>query len=236
MRVTTTSSIVAALCAAGPASAGTLLVTASVGSRAASVEFVASGTNLVVTLTNTSAADALVPVDILTGVFFDIAGAPVLTRSSAVVAMGSTVHFGPTDPGGVVGGEWAFKGALVGAPWGADFGISSAGLGLFGPGDRFPGSDLQPPPSPDGLQYGITTAGDNPATGNAAVTGGGALIQNAVVFTVSGLPLGFDPMLAISGISFQYGTALSEPNIVPGPAGLALLAAAGLGWTRRRRA
>jgi hypothetical protein len=40
--------------------------------------------------------------------------------------------------------------------------------------------------SPDGLQYGITSGSDNPSTGNAAVTGANALIQNSVVFTFSG--------------------------------------------------
>lgn len=219
----------------GATSAGILNVSAVSGARAASARFEVSAGNLVVTLTNTAAADALVPVDILTGVFFDISGSALaLTRVSAVLAPGSTVLFGSTDPGGVVGGEWAYLGGLSGAPHGASYGISSSGLGLFGAGDVFPGSDLDPPGSPDGINYGITTAGDNPATGNAAVTGASPLIKNSVVFTLSGLPGGFDPMSVIGNVSFQYGTALDEPNI-PAPGAIGLFALAGAAGLRRRR-
>lgn len=209
---------------------------ASQGHRAASASFQVSGNDLIVTLTNTSLVDALVPVDILTGVFFDVAGAPLsLTRVSAIVPAGSFVHNGPTDPGNSVGGEWAYLGGLSGAPEGTDYGISSTGLGLFGPGDRFPGADLQPPASPDGLQYGITSAGDNLATGNSPLTSGSnALIKNQVVFTLSGLPNGFDPMAQISNVQYQYGTDLSEPHF-PEPASAVLLGIAAIGLIRRRR-
>jgi hypothetical protein len=198
------------------------------------VLFETSGSDLIVTLTNTSALDALVPVDVLGAVFFDVAGAPlVLTRSAAVVPAGHVVYNGLTDPGNVVGGEWAYATGLVGAPLSASFGISSVGLGLFGPGDLFPGSDLQPPTSPDGLQYGITTAGDNPLTGNTPMMTN-ALIRNQVVFTLSGLPLGFDPSLMISNITFQYGTDLSEPHF-PTPGALGLAPIALIAAFRRRR-
>lgn len=233
-------SLIASFClisaACGPALGAAITFTGSSAHRAASVNFEASGTDLIVTLTNTSVNDALVPIDILTGVFFDIGGAPLaLTRTSAVLASGSVVHFGPVDPGNVVGGEWAYK-DNVGGPGGRYYGISSSGLGLFGPGDLFPGSDLQPPTSVDGLQYGITSFGDNVATGNAPVTGGNALIQNSVVFTLSGLPNGFDPNGMIQSVLFQYGTDLSEPSFpgVPEPATATPLFIAGLLAIRRR--
>lgn len=221
---------------AASAQAAPFFQAASSGSRSASVLFDTSGTDLIVTLTNTSALDALVPVDVLGAVFFDIAGSPLsLTRASAVVPAGHVVFNGPTDPGGVVGGEWAYNSGLSGAPFGADYGISSVGLGLFGPGDLFPGTDLQPPTSPDGLQYGITTAGDNPLTGNTPMMTN-ALIRNQVVFMLSGLPLGFDPSTMISNITFQYGTDLSEPQIrVPAPGALLLAPIGGLLALRRRR-
>jgi len=208
----------------------------SQGSLAASAKFEVSGTDLIVTLTNTSAADALVPVDILTGLFFDVSGGALsLTQVSAVVPAGSFVHNGPTDPGGVVGGEWAYKTGLAGGPGSASYGIGSAGFGLFGPADLFPGTDLQPPTSPDGLQYGVTSAGDNLATGNAPLTNGSnALIKNEVVFTLSGLPVGFDPMTQIGNVWFQYGTALDEPHF-PEPASAMLLGLAAVGILRRRR-
>jgi hypothetical protein len=66
----------------------------------------------------------------------------------------------------------------------------------------------------DGLQYGISTATDNPATGNTPVTGaGGPLIRNQVKFVVGGVPSGFDPMATISNVQFQYGTTRCD---VPG--------------------
>ena len=194
--------------------------TATSGSRAASVDFTVSGDQLTVVLTNTSAADALVPVDILTAVFFSPNG-PTFTSGTAVLTAGSTVFFDVPPVGDVVGGEWAYGSGLLGAPLGATQGISSAGFGLFG-GSTFTGADLDPPPAVDGLNYGITSAGDNSGTGNAPVTGGFPLIQNSVTFTLSGAT-GFDPT-SITNVSFQYGTALTEPNIrVPEPTSLLLL-------------
>jgi len=238
--------------ACGSASvAGPITFTGSSGSLAASAGFETSGTNLVVTLTNTSAADVLVPTDVLTAIFFDIAGVGALTPVSAVLGSGSSVFYDPDGQpaGGVVGGEWAYKAGLVGAPGGATEGISSSGFSLFGPADLFPGPDLQSPTSPDGLQYGILSAGDNSATGNAGVTGSGGLILNSVVFTLSGLPGGFDPSAdgAITNVSFQYGTALTEPNVpgdggggggtIPEPGALSLLGVAliGMGLVRQWR-
>ena len=191
----------------------------SSGSRSASAEFDIVGGNLQLTLTNTSSSDVMVPTDILTAVFFNISGDPTLSRISAELANGSTVLFPPdnyplgtVNGDGVVGGEWAYKSGLS-APGKGTQGVSSAGFGLFGPSNLFPGTDLQPPTSPDGVQYGITSAGDNPATGNTPVTGTNALIKNSVRFTLGNLPQGFTLGL-ISNVFFQYGTDLSEPGIV----------------------
>jgi hypothetical protein len=145
---------------------------------------------------------------------------------------------------------WTALQALRG---GADEGISSSGYGLFS-GATFPGPNLEPPAALDGLQYGITSAGDNPFTGNAAVTGGNPLsknplIKNSVVFTLSGLPSGFDPLTlnAITNVSFQYGTSLAEPNVlgggpgggapVPEPSSVLLLGSGliGLLWCGKKR-
>ena len=223
------------LATSGLASASTLNVSTSVGIRAASASFEVSGTSLVVTLTNTSQTDADTPAEMLTGIFFDVTGPSLsLTRTSALLAAGSVVVNDPQPVGGVVGGEWAYLGGLSGAPHGADYGISSSGLNLFGPPDLFPGPDLEPPVSPDGVQYGITTLSDSGGNNN-----GGAsvpLIRNSVVFTLGGLPSGFDPAASISNISFQYGTGLDEPNLqVPAPGALVLLGLGALASGRRRR-
>ena len=150
------------------------------GTRSALVTFEQDGTNLIVTLTNTSQVDVLKASEVLTAVFFTLAGDPTLTPMSSVLGNGSTVLF-PTPcvaspetqcSGPAVGGEWAYKDNLAEAPLGADEGISSAGLGLFGAKYLFdPTVNLQGTVSPGGLQYGITSAGDVQGTGNSAVTG-----------------------------------------------------------------
>jgi len=181
-----------------------------------------AGGNLIVTLTNTSSMDVLVPSQILTAVFFSLPGS--VTPVSANVTSGSSVN-NPSVAGVAefpsVSGEWAYKNGL--SVNGSNSGISSSGLGVFGPGDVFGSPNLDGPASPNGLQYGITSAGDDPTSGNAAVTGT-ALIQNSVTFTLSG----WNPNWSLSQISnvwFQYGTSLSEPQVgaVPEPGVLALL-------------
>jgi hypothetical protein len=224
------------LLAVEAASATPITFSGAAESLSASAKFEASGGNLIVTLTNTSAADVLKPPDVLSAVFFDIdAPEPVnLLPLSAVLGTGASVIFGMSEPGGAVGGEWAYAANLIGAPGGAGYGISSAAFGLFGPHDLFGGANLQGPTSPAGLQYGITAAGDDPTTGNKPVTGKNALIHSEVVFTLSGLPSGFDPYTQISNVVWQYGTSLHHPHF-PEPGTLVLLMMGALATIRRRR-
>jgi len=221
---------------AGIASVASASVTFSgaSGNLAASAEFDVSAGSLIIRLTNTSTADVMVPADILTGVYFDVAGSSLsLTPVSATLYGGSVVHFG-SNGGGNMGGEFAYAAGLIGAPGSANYGISSSGLGLFG-NPNFNGPNLGGPAGVDGLQYGITSAGDNVATGNTPVTGTNELIKNSLEFTLSGLPQGFD-LSSIGNVWFQYGTALSEPQVsTPAPGALALLGLGGLVAGRRRR-
>ncbi|NOS82076.1 MAG: PEP-CTERM sorting domain-containing protein [Nitrospira sp.] len=203
----------------------------------ASADFQLSGTTLTVVLTNTSAADVLVPADVLTAVFFSSNG--TLTSGTAILTAGSAVVFDAAPVGGVVGGEWAYLSGLAGAPLGATQGIGSAGFALFD-GATFPGADLDPPAAVNGMNYGILSAGDNLATGNAPVTGDNPFIKNSVTFTLNVDPNNVFSLSSINNVSFQYGTALDEPNIrsVPEPASMLLLGAglAGIGIWRRKAA
>jgi hypothetical protein len=114
-------------------------------------------------------------------------------------------------------------------------GISSAGFGIFGDAN-FGGANLDDPVAVDGLNYGITSDGDDTSTGNAAVTGANPLIKNQVVFLLDGLPDDFVPSEdTILHVRFQYGTNLTEPHnnngggIVPEPAFYQMAALLGLG-------
>jgi PEP-CTERM motif len=222
---------------AAQAQAAPIVFTGTSGTLAAEASFDITAAGLLeVTLTNTSLVDVLIPTQVLTALFFDITGVGALTPLSALLGGGDTVFFDSQPAGGIVGGEWAYGSGLA-APGGATEGISSAGFGLFG-GSNFAGPDLDNPLAINGLNYGITSAGDSSATGNAQVTGNVPLIQNSVVFTLGGLPAGFSLIGHIENVSFQYGTALNEPNIdVPEPASLSLLGlglVAAFGYRRKR--
>lgn len=208
---------------------------------------------LTITLTNTSMNDVLSPEDVLTTVFFGLSPAYALTPLEAYVPSGSEVMY-PTfnsPPSGIhlgsMAGTYTRYGTAgptgpirqlnsVATEWAYSYdpgptldGIGSSGLGIFGPSDRFDttGPNLAGPEAPDGLQYGITSADDNPLTGNQAVRGGSSgnrapLIRNSVVFTF-GTPSGFTSLATdwsnwvIRDLQFQYGTSLSETRFRPDP-------------------
>jgi hypothetical protein len=248
MRINSKTALAAAVGVIGLVqSASATTYSATLGQLSASVTFTFSGNTLTVVLANTSSADVTQPNQVLTGVFFNLAGNPVGgDPSTAVLTAGSSVAFGPTGPGGDVSGEWAYA-AGVNGPGAATQGISSSGFGIFGGGGTpfDPGGNLQGPAGVDGLQYGITSAGDNLGTGNTPVTGSNALIKNSVTFTLTFA--GAVNVDAITDISFQYGTALNEPNVpccggnIPDSGnavillGLSLLGLGGLSYYHRRQ-
>ncbi len=171
---------------------------------------------LQVVLTNTSSADVVRPLEVLTAVFFGLDEGISLTPISALLTEGSEVLFAPSgyenDPD--VGAEWAYLDWIPNfVPPSGDLtnrGISSVGFDPFGPNDRFDRSrNLQGPDAPDGLQYGITSAGDDPNLGNDKVTGSDALIKNSVTFLFASQL--FDLNL-IENVWFQYGTGICEPS------------------------
>ncbi|MBY0112761.1 MAG: hypothetical protein K2Y21_08065 [Phycisphaerales bacterium] len=241
MKIRSTLLAVTGLAIAASSANAAVTFNFSSGARSAQAVFDTSGSNLVITLTNTSNADALVPTDILTAVFFNVSGgslaftpvSAVLNTGSSIVGKSGAVPSPATEPGNAISSEWAYKGGISG-PGATAYGISSTGINIFGPPDRFnTAANLQGPTSPAGLQYGITTAGDNPSTGNGDYNGN-ALVKNSVVFTLSGLPSGFS-LSRIADVTVLYGTSATDPFIqVPTPGSIALFGA-GLVLSRRRR-
>lgn len=196
--------LVGATCMATSAVAAPITFTGSSGTQSAKVVFDIVGGNLQVTLTNTGAFDDTVPADILTAVFFKISGDPALSRVSATAAGPTYTNYGtnasttgPLD----VGTHWGYSSAV--SIYGANSGIGAAGFGIFGPPTAFEGSS-----SPQGVDYGLLSAVDNPTTGNGGLSGS-AFTKNSDVFLLGTLPGGFS-LSNISNITFQYGSATTE--------------------------
>ena len=208
-----------------------------------------SGDFLTITLSNIAASDEEnggldTPTNTLTGLFFDITGAPALATVSATVAGGSSIiQTGTCNPGPCAGvtdvsGEWGYSQtqdfSFTGGP-SAGYGIASPGylttgapqnIGNFNNGGA--GPNLDDPNSLDGINFGIVSSAGtyNPNGGLAA----DPLVQDSVVFVLSGATgLTMDD---ISDVSFQYGTSFDEPNIptvVPVPAAVWLFGSGLLG-------
>lgn len=189
------------------------------GPQAASATFEAVGSNLHVNLANTSSVPADKRRNVLTGVFFDIAGSPALSPVSATLPSGVNVVYDiPGGTGMDVGGEWAFRQGVagyvdpysgIGTPGGADYGISSTGWGdLFGPPHLVGGANLSGPASPNGIQYGIVGPG---GPGNLRFRRKREpLIQDRAEFTLTGLGQSFS-LDDVDNVWFIYGTDPTEP-------------------------
>src|SRR5882672_9812826 len=71
--------------------AGPITASYGLGSLSGTATFDVSGSNLIVTLTNTSLADPTTSADILTGIFFNVAGDPALQGGSADICSGCSI-------------------------------------------------------------------------------------------------------------------------------------------------
>jgi hypothetical protein len=176
----------------------------------ASATFVVSNLELYITLSNIGSYDPRSPGDILTGIFFDIAGSPTLKPVSATVGTNSTVigHSLRGFNGEDVGAEWGYNGDLVDAPGGDVYGISATKLKWFNKKDLFPGAKIRGTSPLSGIQFGITTLDDTLKNDDGAIKNK-PLIQNTVVFVLD-LPATVTSLTSqdITDVRFQYGTSI----------------------------
>ena len=218
------------------AAVGDISRTYSDGELLARATFATDGGNLLVTLENISPFDVTAPEQVLTAVYFDLADGVELTPVMAVLSSGSEVLFPVEGDGldsqGEIGGEYAYRDDLTCGP--SSRVIAASGLDdTLGPKHLFPGTGLWHPVSPNGLGYGLVSLGDNPTEGNAKVTGMVPLVQNGVVFTLTGLPANYDLAANLQNIEFNYGTEFS-PTPVPGALVMGVMGMALIGWRTRR--
>ncbi|MGD1020273.1 MAG: XDD4 family exosortase-dependent surface protein [Verrucomicrobiia bacterium] len=205
----------------------------------------ASGTpmDLVITLTDTATYKPNDSSDILSSVFFTLAGDPTLTKVSGLLGAGSGVVDSGTNltiAGGVIGGSWAYAAGLRGAPGGANEGISSTAYSLFGPWNLFPGNmlpgDCNPP---GGVAGGLTSAVDDGSKYNCSLLGQ-PFVRDSAVFTLGDVAANFS-LAQVSNVGFGYGTIPDQviaAVMVPEPSAISLVGAAllflGL-FARKRR-
>jgi hypothetical protein len=211
----------------------------------AEVKFEQIGSDLKVTLSNTSTHDVTQSNQVLTGVYFNLLNNPSLLSGSpakATVVSPNSVLNGSTGANGNVGGEWAYKQSSSSLLSDYHQGISASGLGIFGPSDRFdPSQNLSGPSSGSlgGIDYGLVSAGDNPATGNTPILTK-PLIKSSLELLFPGMG-GLDLKNLDKTVRFQYGTSTTEPSFTgdaapePGSLSLLALAAAPLVARLRRR-
>lgn len=206
------------------------------GGRNATASFDVVSGQLKVTLTNNATAGSgttgsWVPVDILSGLFFNISGgtsgvsatdAFSPSRVSEFTTGGAeTIVYAAGSPGRDIGSEWAAKTGPISdgstTVAGVNVGLSSAGLGgTFGTGNIIgndaDGTDIEGigGTPPDGLAYSIIGGSASTYANNGGVAGR-SLVKGTATFLFN-VPLGFT-LSQINYVVFNYGTALGEGGL-----------------------
>jgi hypothetical protein len=213
----------------------------------AQVEFTLDGANLKVTLTNVSSAVTGNGAE-LTAVYWN-SDANSGTFTSVALNAGSSVLFGGASytSGSHLNGDatnggagWYAYGNSVGLDSGQQYALSAAGLNLgytspflslLGEVSTDPTAPVNAysPNSPNGPAGGLVGSG-----GAAANLSKFAVVDNSLVFTISGVGAGFD-LESIGDVQFQYTTTRANAVPIPAAAWMGLSGLAGMGLIRLRR-
>lgn len=189
---------------------------------AASADFTYDSSNhmLSILLKNNATNPAANQGQTLSGIYFDVVGNPVLLKSSASVGPGSTiVNDTPNLNDSKIGQEYAFRnniGTAEASFTDARYGISSTGLGIFSPGNRFDTSGNLAGPSSGsvgGDDFSIVP------TSQASFSSGGLtgtpFVRNSMLFKLQA-PVSFSLTANdIKNIAFHYGSGQEFATIVP---------------------
>jgi hypothetical protein len=188
----------------------------SSGDLAASANFSINGAGdtLTLTLTNTATTAPTDPIGTLTGVLFSLGtSTDTLTYVSATA---SSVIQGPCTPDGgstsacptLIDGEVDFA-QKADMQAGFPSGSWTQGVGTSGQfGGDAEGTNIDGPPSPDGINFGIVNSSFTADSGNGGLDGR-PLVQNSItfVFSITGGTLSEDD---IADVIFVYGTQWNE--------------------------
>lgn len=197
----------------------------------ASVEFLVSGTTLTVIVTNTDNNAAFNGADVLSSVYFDIAGNPTLSNGNATLTSGSSLVLknnqapGSTNP---LNNEWFFQAPNPGVGRMYSFGATGA-IGFSPQNDSF-----------DKVFHGGTGAGGGNDDYGLVPTSGITVGSNTNVYANNSMTFTFDLSSSISesdivGVSVSYGSN-GTTVLVPEPASLGVVAAGLIAILARRRA
>ncbi len=220
-----------------PAGAVTFYGSETMGGYTYSAEasFSMNGAYLEVLLANT-AAEVKDPAGVLTCLFFDLAGDPVLSPYSVTLGAGSSMVLNnvvQSFDATTMNQQWAFRSGVNDTRWaGARYGVAAAGMaGVFGPTDSFAS---QGGVSPDGVGYGVVSAEGTADQGGLKRD---VFARNSVLIRLlapQGYTLRGD---SVSNVWFQYGSAPTENSVqaVPEPFTMGALGAALVAAVFRRR-
>ncbi len=246
-------SCVAMALLAGVTRADVLTIDYNDGTRAAQATFEifdlgGGNSELRIKLENLTTVGVEIPMQVLTGLWFNIADPANLSTGAVWLTDGSSIlnaDKADNDPDGdgveliggtsYVSGEFGMEtGAAVSALF-PQFNVAIANVGmddLVGTDDLFAGQNLDDPNSPDGFNYGILGASGLASDAN------NPLLEDPLIIDGVWISLNYAGALTLSDITnvvFNYGTDAS-PIPVPGAAVLAMVGMGLVGWVRRRSA